>query len=89
MGVSPFLIKRIREITFGELAPRSGTRFLTSLLLMTTFCNRLVYNPLRFLTSFGMTMAHCMDWGGKQERFAGIFLTLPNLSRNAPASLPP
>ena len=35
-------------------SPRSGTRFLTSLLLMTIFCNSLIYKPLRFLTSFGI-----------------------------------
>lgn len=37
---------------------------------MTVFLNQLIYRPKRSLTSFGMTMLHFMDWGGKQGRFS-------------------
>ena len=36
-----------------------------------------------------MTMLLCMDQGWKQGRFVAIFVTLSNLIRNAPASIPP
>ena len=85
-------------------SPRSGTQFLTSLLmttlhkiyiisylinqifregdpslallLMTTFCNLLVYNPMRFLTSFrndtGTLYGFGREAGAFRKRFGRV-----------------
>jgi len=55
---------------------------------MTTFCNRLIYNTIRFLTSFGMTVSNLMVGGREAGAFCRNFSSLNKFYSKRPGFPP-